>query len=93
MNVRIIIKICLHNRQRSPFRDQNSRLPHTRPAAALALYDLVALLQQALALAILALLLLLDVGALIIGHGILPSDEFVKPTMIEGRVLVYKHSN
>src|SRR3979490_2841320 len=38
------------------------------PAAALAFYHFVALLQQALALAILALLLLLDVGAFFIGH-------------------------
>src|SRR5471030_1196031 len=39
-----------------------------RPAAALAFDNLVALLQQALALAILALLLLLDVGTFFIGH-------------------------
>src|SRR5712672_1495685 len=39
-----------------------------RPAAALAFDHFVALLQQALALAILALLLLLDVGAFFIGH-------------------------
>jgi hypothetical protein len=38
------------------------------PAAALAFYHFVALLQQALALAILALLFLLDVGAFFIGH-------------------------
>src|ERR1700738_3133104 len=44
------------------------RSPHARPAAALAFYDLVALLEQALALAILALLLLLDVGAFFVGH-------------------------
>jgi hypothetical protein len=37
--------------------------PYARPLAALALDDLIALLQQALALAILAFLLLLDVGA------------------------------
>ena len=43
-------------------------LTKTRPAAALALDHLVALLQQALALAILAFLLLLDVGAFCIGH-------------------------
>jgi hypothetical protein len=46
-------------------------LPHTRPATALALYDLVALLQQALALAILALLLLFDVGAFLACHDLL----------------------
>jgi hypothetical protein len=38
------------------------------PAAALAFYDFVALFQQALALAILALLLLLDIGTFVIGH-------------------------
>jgi hypothetical protein len=43
-------------------------LSKSRPAAALAFYDLVTLLQQALALAILALLLLLDVGAFFVGH-------------------------
>src|SRR5450631_4064987 len=39
-----------------------------RPAAALAFDHLVALLQQALALAVFALLLLLDVGTFFIGH-------------------------
>jgi hypothetical protein len=48
--------------------------PHAGPLAALAFYDLVALLQQALALAILAFLLLLDVGALFIGHANLPAS-------------------
>jgi hypothetical protein len=48
--------------------------PHTGPFAALAFYDLVALLQQALALAILAFLLLLDVGAFFIGHDNLPAS-------------------
>jgi hypothetical protein len=47
--------------------------PHTGPLAALALDHPVALLQQALALAILAFLLLLDVGASFIGHAILPA--------------------
>jgi hypothetical protein len=42
--------------------------PQPGPAAALAFYDLVALLQQALALTILALLLFLDVGAFFTGH-------------------------
>jgi hypothetical protein len=37
-------------------------------AAALAFYDFVALLQQPLALAVFALLLLLDVGAFVVGH-------------------------
>jgi hypothetical protein len=48
-----------------------SCLAHSGPATALAFYDFVALLQQPLALAILALLLLLDVGAFFVGH-----DEF-----------------
>jgi hypothetical protein len=42
-----------------------------RPAAALAFYHLVAFLQQALALAILALLLLLDVGTFLTRHDVL----------------------
>lgn len=45
--------------------------PHPRPLAPLASDDLVSLLQQALALAVLALLLLLDVGAFFIRHEIL----------------------
>jgi hypothetical protein len=48
--------------------------PHAGPLAALALDHPVALLQQALALAILAFLLLLDVGALFIGHDNLPAS-------------------
>jgi hypothetical protein len=48
--------------------DLETPLSKSRPAAALAFYDLVALLEQALALAILALLLLLDVGAFFVGH-------------------------
>jgi hypothetical protein len=48
--------------------------PHTGPLAALALDHPVALLQQALALAILAFLLLLDVGAFFIGHDNLPAS-------------------
>jgi hypothetical protein len=51
-----------------------------RPAATLAFYDLVALLEQALAFAILALRLLLDVGASFIGHDNLPAMIFVTPT-------------
>jgi hypothetical protein len=47
--------------------------PYAGPLAALAFYDPVALLQQALALAILAFLLLLDVGAFFIGHDNLPA--------------------
>jgi hypothetical protein len=48
--------------------DLETPLSKSSPTAALAFYDLVALLQQALALAILALLLLLDVGAFFVGH-------------------------
>jgi hypothetical protein len=48
-------------------------LTEARPAAALAFHHLVALLEQALALAVLALPLLLDVGAFFIGHDILPA--------------------
>jgi hypothetical protein len=47
---------------------------YARPLATLALDDPVALLQQALALAILAFLLLLDVGAFFIGHDNLPAS-------------------
>jgi hypothetical protein len=47
-------------------------LAESGPAAALAFDHLVALLQQALALAILALLLFLDIGTFVIGHDILP---------------------
>jgi hypothetical protein len=48
--------------------------PYARPLAALALDDLIALLQQALALAVLAFLLLLDVGAFFISHDNLPAS-------------------
>jgi hypothetical protein len=48
--------------------------PYAGPLAALALHHPVALLQQALALAILAFLLLLDVGAFFIGHDNLPAS-------------------
>jgi hypothetical protein len=48
-------------------------LPYACTLATLALDDLVALLQQALALAILAFLLLLDVGAFFISHDNLPA--------------------
>jgi hypothetical protein len=60
-------------------------------AAALAFHHLVTLLQQTLALAILALLLLLDVGAFLAGHGILRSDAIAPTIMIEAQLLVYKH--
>jgi hypothetical protein len=59
---------------------KNARSPQPGPAATLAFDDLVALLEQALALAILALLLLLDVGALFIGHGMLPAVIDAHPT-------------
>jgi hypothetical protein len=49
-------------------------LPYACALATLALDDLVALLQQALALAILAFLLLLDVGAFFISHDNLPAS-------------------
>jgi hypothetical protein len=62
--------------------------PQPGPAAALAFYDLVALLEQALAFAILALLLLLDVGAFLIGHAILSAMLFASSH--EGRILDYK---
>jgi hypothetical protein len=48
----------------------NPNSPYARALAALAFHDVVALLDQALAFAILALLLLLDVRSLIIGHAI-----------------------
>jgi hypothetical protein len=48
--------------------------PDARPLAALAFDHPVALLQQALALAIFAFLLLLDVGAFFIGHDNLPAS-------------------
>jgi hypothetical protein len=63
---------------------------HPGAAAALAFHHSVALLQQALALAILAFLLLLDVRAFIIGHDILQTMNS-DMTMIEARVLVYKY--
>jgi hypothetical protein len=43
--------------------------PHARALAALAFHHAVALLDEALTLAVLAGLLLLDVGAFFIGHG------------------------
>jgi predicted GNAT family acetyltransferase len=57
-----------------------ARSPQPRSAATLALDDLVALLQQALALAILALLLFLDVGTFLAGHDVLPTDALRWPT-------------
>jgi hypothetical protein len=46
-----------------------------RALAALAFHDPIALLQQTLALAILAFLLLFDVGAFVVGHDTLPAIE------------------
>jgi Protein of unknown function (DUF3828) len=62
--------------------------PHPGPATALAFHHLVALFKQALAFAILALLLLLDVGASFIGHDILPEMSCVHSH--EDRILDYK---
>ena len=47
-------------------------------AAALTFYHLVALLQQTLAFAILALLLLLDVGAFLAGHDVLRKRDALR---------------
>jgi hypothetical protein len=47
------------------------RLAYARAAATLALHDAVALFNEALAFAILALRPLLDVGAFVVGHGML----------------------
>jgi hypothetical protein len=47
---------------------ETGRSAYARPLAALAFHDVIALLDEALALAILAFLLLLDVGAFFIGH-------------------------
>jgi hypothetical protein len=55
-------------------RDRRGRSPHAGPLAALAFDDFVTLLQETLALAILALLLLLDVRAFFIGHDDPPSE-------------------
>jgi len=62
--------------------------PYPRPLAALALDDLIALLQQALALAVLAFLLLLDVGAFFISHDSLPAS--VARITIAGPAPVHK---
>jgi hypothetical protein len=62
--------------------------PYARSLAALTLDDLVALLQQALALAILAFLLLLDVGAFFISHDSLPAS--VARITIAGPAPVHK---
>jgi hypothetical protein len=79
---------------RRPFRFRRNRiLAKPGAAAALAFDDLVALLQQALALAILALLLLFDIGALVIGHDHSPDDVTRDRKIIAltgGGILVYK---
>jgi hypothetical protein len=64
-----------HGARPGMIKNDNAPLPHARSLAALALHDLVTLLDQALALAILAFLLLLDVGALLIGHVIAPRQS------------------
>jgi hypothetical protein len=56
-------------------KDGNASSPQPGALAALALHHLIALLDQALALAILAFLLLLDVGAFLIGHAIAPQQS------------------
>jgi hypothetical protein len=60
-----------------------SALANSRSAAALAFYHLVALLHQALALAILALLLILDVGAFFIGHDSLQTSAHESADLID----------
>jgi hypothetical protein len=52
--------------------DSRQRSPQPGTLAALAFHDLIALFQQPFALAVLARLLFLGVGAFYIGHGILP---------------------
>jgi hypothetical protein len=73
-------------------RDRRARSPHARPLAALAFDDLVALLQETLALAILAFLLLLDVRAFLIGHDDPPGETFAGITMVQSRIGVYKQA-
>jgi hypothetical protein len=63
------VRNCAPGNDDAKFIDYPARpSPHSRALAALALHDIVALLDQALAFAILAFLLLLDVRAFIIGH-------------------------
>ena len=68
------------------FTQQSS--PQPGPAAALAFHHLVALLEQALAFAILALLFLLDVGTFFIGYDNLPARMFAHAH--EGRIFDVK---
>src|SRR5438552_8255114 len=67
------------------------RSAHAGPLAALAFHHPVALFQEPLTLAILALLLLLDVRALFIGHVLLHANNS-QATMIQPRIPVYKHA-
>jgi hypothetical protein len=65
-------------------------LPQPGAAAALAFHHLVALFQETLAFAILALLLFLDVGTFVIGHDRKsPGDDVARDHDWEGRGLVY----
>jgi hypothetical protein len=73
-------------------RDRRARSPHAGPLAALAFDDFVALLQETLALAILAFLLLLDVRAFLIGHDDPPGETFAGITMVQSRIGVYKQA-
>jgi hypothetical protein len=63
---------------------------HTGALAALALDDVIALFQQALAFAILAFLLLLDVRPFFIGHDVFLSLAAV--TMIQPGMAIYTTS-
>jgi hypothetical protein len=77
-----LIATCRH--------DRRGRSAHAGPLAALAFDDFVTLLQETLALAILALLLLLDVRAFFIGHDNLPAPRLDDITMSQSRIHVHK---
>jgi hypothetical protein len=84
--------------QKPPWRSKPTvrrpgRSTHAGALAALAFDDVVALFHQALTLAVLALLLLLDVGTFFIGHDVLPAKHFAGITMIQPRISVYKQTN
>jgi hypothetical protein len=79
-----LIATCRH--------DRHGRSPHAGPLAALAFDDFVTLLQETLALAILALLLLLDVRAFFIGHDDPPAKRCAGIIMVQSRIGVYKHA-
>jgi hypothetical protein len=71
MSFPMVIAVGPRSQRQSSARQANKRrcaLAQAGPAATLAFYNFVTLLQQALALAILALLLLFDVGAFFVGH-------------------------